>query len=408
MTTRYPGGLIRKTPPTITPPVGGEGGSAPGVWTLEQASYYTKQGTWPKPVLPRSLFFVGSNGSGQLGINNVVYRSSPVQVGSDTNWSQVSAASVQSLAIKNTGTLWSWGANNYGGLGQNDKTNRSSPVQVGALTNWSNVSSGYYGSAAIKTDGTIWTWGLNDNGQLGQNDLVYRSSPVQVGALTDWSMVSYGFFAIGAVKTNGTLWMWGAGQASNALLGLNDNISRSSPTQVGALTTWLSVSVGQYSTVGTKTDGTIWGWGRNTAGELGDGTTTNRSSPVQIGALTTWTLVKTNGYRHSMGSRSDGTLWLWGRGTYGELGQNNTTSYSSPVQLGSGTNWTSKFVPLYNSGNVAIKTDGTLWGWGENTNGRFGTNNTTSYSSPVQVGSDTNWKQICSGSTSYFVGYLKT
>ena len=75
MTTRYPGGLIRKTPPTITPPVGGEGGSAPGVWTLEQASYYTKQGTWPKPVLPRSLYSWGYNGVGALGVNKTTNNS---------------------------------------------------------------------------------------------------------------------------------------------------------------------------------------------------------------------------------------------------------------------------------------------------------------------------------------------
>jgi hypothetical protein len=71
MSDRYPGGLIRKTPPTITPPVDGEGGSAPGIWTLEQVAYYTKEGTWPKPVLPRELYAWGYNLLANLGQNSI-------------------------------------------------------------------------------------------------------------------------------------------------------------------------------------------------------------------------------------------------------------------------------------------------------------------------------------------------
>jgi hypothetical protein len=68
MSDRYPGGLIRKTPPTITPPVDGEGGSAPGIWTLEQVAYYTKEGEWPKAVLPRELYAWGNAAMVELGL----------------------------------------------------------------------------------------------------------------------------------------------------------------------------------------------------------------------------------------------------------------------------------------------------------------------------------------------------
>lgn len=409
MTTRYPGGLIRKTPPTITPPVDGEGGSAPGVWTLEQASYYTKTGTWPKPPIPKLMTIVGYNQMGQLGQNDRIFRSSPVQVGSDTNWASVTAASSQTLAIKSNGTLWGWGNNFYGSLGVGDTTNRSSPVQIGALTNWRLVTSGYYNGGAIKTDGTLWTWGYNDLGQLGHSDKVYRSSPTQVGADTNWSYVSLGVFAAIAVKTNGTMYSWGAGQGSNDILGQNDNIARSSPTQVGALTTWLKATIGQYSSMATKSDGTIWGWGRNTSGQVGDNTTINRSSPVQVGALTDWTLAKTNGYAHSLGRRNNGTLWAWGFNNNGQLGQNDTVNRSSPVQVGSGTDWSSQFIPLYSHGSVAIKSNNSLWVWGQNTGGRLGTNNTTNYSSPVQVGALTTWAKVPeSGNVAYFVPYLQT
>ena len=78
---KYPGRVLSKTPPTITPPVDGEGGSAPGVWTLSEALENEKAGTWPKPVLPRELYGWGYGAEGQLGQGNVLNVSSPTQVG---------------------------------------------------------------------------------------------------------------------------------------------------------------------------------------------------------------------------------------------------------------------------------------------------------------------------------------
>ena len=90
------------------------------------------------------------------------------------------------MATKTDGTLWIWGANNYGELGVNDVVYRSSPTQVPG-TNWHTVSFGYNNTFASKTDGTLWVWGSNVNGQLGLNQAVSisYSSPVQVPG--NWS-----------------------------------------------------------------------------------------------------------------------------------------------------------------------------------------------------------------------------
>jgi alpha-tubulin suppressor-like RCC1 family protein len=134
--------LIRKTPPTVTGPTDGEGGSAPGIWTLEEVAYYEKAGGWPKPVLPRELYTWGTAGFGRLGLNiNTGAVSSPTQVGSLTTWSEINTSNAGMLAIKTDGTLWSWGLNSSGQLGLNDIIARSSPVQVGALTSWSKQQS---------------------------------------------------------------------------------------------------------------------------------------------------------------------------------------------------------------------------------------------------------------------------
>jgi alpha-tubulin suppressor-like RCC1 family protein len=398
MSDRFPGGVISKTPPTVTGPAtsgpfAGEGGSASGVWSLEEQLGLAKAGVWPKRVLPRELYAWGSNGFGQLGDGTVVYRSSPVQVGVLTNWVQVESG-YSSGAVRGDYTLWVWGYNGRGQLGQNDTIRRSSPVQVGALTNWSQISSGAgLMMAAIKTDGTLWTWGAANGGQLGLGVNVYRSSPSQVGALTNWSQVTIGNAFVVAVQTNGTLWSWGGGN-NFGQQGREVVTQASSPIQVGSLTNWSQVKAGNEHVVSRKTDGTLWAWGRNQyRGPLGDGTTINRSSPVQVGALTNWSKVAAGTFS-SASIKTDGTLWTWGYNNYGQVGDNTTVNKSSPIQVGSLTNWSQ--VSSGNRLTTATRSDGTLWAWGSEATGRLGLNDSINRSSPVQVGSQANWNLVSS------------
>jgi alpha-tubulin suppressor-like RCC1 family protein len=245
-----------------------------------------------------TLWTWGGNSSGQLAQNNTTVLSSPVQVGTLANWNQVSSTQGGSggcAAVKTDGTLWTWGDNGYGRLGTNQsaatRNSASSPVQVGGLTTWQQVSCGSQHTVAITTAGALYAWGRNDDGQLGQNSTLNRSSPVQVGALTTWSYVGGGGRHTAAIKTDGTLWTWGRNQFGEG--GLNIDTAKSSPTQVGVLTNWTVVSAGYRNTAAIKSDGTLWSWGENDSslGAVGDGTTIDRSSPVQIGSLTTWSNV---------------------------------------------------------------------------------------------------------------------
>lgn len=345
----------------------------------------------PTSTTVYNLYAWGDNNYGQLGLGNVNYYSSPKQVGGTETWQQIAGGGyIFTAGIKNNGTLWSWGANDFGQLGLGNTTYYSSPKQIGALTNWLNISTGYKYAVAIKTDGTMWSWGRNQFGQLGLTTYgTNYSSPKQIGSLTTWSKVVACQVHVHAIKTDGTLWGWG--RNNNGQLGLGNITNYSSPKQVGALTNWLYLcNGGYYNTLAIKTDGTLWTWGDNAYGQLGNGVnTTSYSSPKQVGALTTWAS-SAGGVYLATAIKTNGTLWAWGFNSRGQLGQGNTISRSSPVQVGALTNWfktvnTGQFV-------LAVKTDGTLWSWGQNNFGQLGLGNQTYYSSPKQVGSNTTWK----------------
>jgi alpha-tubulin suppressor-like RCC1 family protein len=297
------------------------------------------------------------------------------------------------MAVKQDGSLWGWGRNNYGQLGLgNTVVAYSSPKQVGLLTDWATVSNGDSHCAAIKTNGTLWTWGAPFGGCLGQgNSTVYYSSPKQVGALFTWSKISASGYFNMAIKTDGTLWGWGTN--SSGQLGLGNTTDYSSPKQVGALTTWTYISNSNNFCLATRTNGALWAWGFNVFGQLGQGTTTYYSSPKQVGALTTWSTVNA-AQNSSTAIKTDGTLWTWGNGSFGQLGLGNTSSYLSPKQVGILNNWKTLNVSGSSISTSVIKTDGTLWTWGNAGAGQLGLGNTTSYSSPKQVGSLTTWKQV--------------
>ena len=344
------------------------------------------------------LFAWGFNNQGRLGLGDTTSRSSPVQVGTLTDWKQLAAGGGSVLCVKTDGTLWAWGDNTDGVLGLSDRTARSSPVQVGILTNWKQIAkSNSTITACIKTDGTLWTWGPNGDalakvGALGQGlgQFGRVSSPVQVGSLTNWKQVGCGGFHTACVKTDGTLWTWG--DASTGQLGLGDGFTdMSSPVQVGTLTNWKQVAGGESHTACIKTDGTLWTWGENSSGQLGLLDRTARSSPVQVGVLTNWKQVVCGTF-HTACIKTDGTLWTWGENSSGQLGLQDIANRSSPVQVGSLTNW--KQVSSLGNYTACIKTDGTLWMFGYNGVGNQGLGDAIARSSPVQVGSLTNWKQV--------------
>ena len=239
----------------------------------------------------------------------------------------------------------------------------------------------------------LWAWGENGGNMiLGTDDETQYSSPKQIPG-TIWKIKSFNSSGASdcsfAIRTDGTMWTWGSGTTGRQ--GQNNTTQYKSPRQLGSETTWGFVVSGSGGAMATKTDGTLWAWGANTEGQLAQNDRTQRSSPIQIPG-TDWDYSAYDkiamGSQAGYGIKTDGTLWGWGNAGLGGLAQNNVTYYSSPVQI-PGATWNS--VAMNYQSGAGIKTDGTLWVWGEGDEGRLGTNANTNYSSPVQV-PGTTWK----------------
>ena len=141
-----------------------------------------------------------------------------------------------------------------------------------------------------------------------------------------------------------------------------------------------------------KTDDTLWVWGRNGRYQLGLSNTTAVSSPIQLPG--SWSSVKFA--NAAQGVKTDGTMWSWGYNQFGGLGQNNRTEYDSPVQI-PGTTWSTNLTAVLESNSLlAIKTDNTLWAWGQNQRGDLAQNDTVKRSSPVQI-PGTTWFDVGGG-----------
>jgi hypothetical protein len=195
-----------------------------------------------------------------------------------------------------------------------------------------------------------------------------------------------------AIKNDLSLWSFGYNAYGQ--LGDNSTVNRSSPVQiVGSNTAWVNINGGANHVIGIKSDGTLWTWGLGQFGQLGTNSTINRSSPTQVNYPQLWEIANA-GQVHTLGLAANNSLWSWGNNGYGELGINSIASTSTPVQIGTSTAW--KIITAGFQNSYAIKTDGSLWGWGRNSKGQLGQNNVANISSPVQIGTGS-WISVAAG-----------
>ncbi len=201
-----------------------------------------------------------------------------------------------------------------------------------------------------------------------------------------------GYYHSLLVSTDGTLWAWGRNDKYQLGLG-NTTQTKSSPTQVGSATNWKSVAAGWYHSMGVRSDGTLWAWGLNERGQLGLGDNVTRNSPTRVGTATNWTAVST-GQDHSLGLSSDRTLWAWGYNLDGQLGLGDNVTRNIPTRVGNWTDWVA--IAAGDTHSLGVRANGTLWVWGSNSNYELGLNHQAYMKNPTQVVGSADWEAVAS------------
>lgn len=378
------------TPSPDDPDGGQPDGGDPVGWEAVSGSTSYAQSTCGVKT-DSSAWCWGYNFSGELGDGTTSSSPVPVRVAGGSTWKSVDPGSGHSCGVRINGTAWCWGGTNQSGqLGDGTTNSSLAPVQVAGEGTWQTVKAGQSYSCGVKSDGSAWCWGSNQSGLLGTGrGFLYSEVPVQVAGGGTWRSIDTGDGHACGVKQDGTAWCWGS--SGYGQLGVGHTAGNSyAPVQVVGGGAWQTLVVGSVQSCGVKTDGTGWCWGYNEDGRLGDGTTTSSQVPVQVAGGGSWRAVETTGAStpgfvlngHSCGVKSDSTMWCWGDNEFGQLGTGTNQSSLVPQQVEGGSAWRATAVTYVHS--CGVRNDGTAWCWGNNHYG-LGDGTSTSSSVPVRV-----------------------
>lgn len=335
----------------------------------------------PSQMLTGTVHTWGYNNLGQLGDGSTTNKLVPQAINLN-GVVGIAAGGAHSLGVKSDGTVWSWGNNGSGQLGDGTGTNRLTPVQVPGLFDVQAVSAGWYHSLALKRDGSVWSWGSNTFGQLGDGTKLVSALPVRVSNLTGVIAITSGIYYSVALKSDGTVWCWGSNFYGQ--LGDGTKTDRTTPVQLRGAVGIRAIAAGAGHTVLLKSDGLVQTLGWNANGQLGNGTTTDSVMPVTVSGIPRAGLI-TAGYSHTLAVESSGaSISAWGSNASGQLGDGSTgTNRLSPVRVSnlSGV----QMIAAGSSHNLAVKSDGTVWSWGNNIYGAVGDGTTVDKNVPVQT-----------------------
>jgi alpha-tubulin suppressor-like RCC1 family protein len=255
----------------------------------------------------------------------------------------------------------SWGDNRDGDLGDGTTTIRSLYGDIRLANDVVQVAAGYYFGLALRGDGTVWAWGDNGAGSLGDGTTTDRSSPGRVlgpdGVVTQ---VAAGSMSL-ALLSDGTVWEWG----DHWLI----------PVPVPGLTGITKISAGSTFNLALRSDSTVWAWGNNDHGQLGNGTTVTTLTPVMVTGLSHVTGIAA-GYNAAVATATNGisaltSVWTWGANDHGQLGDGTLADHLLPERVtGIGTNYIAGVTAGLWTGAV-LGTDGSVWGWGDNSAGQL-------------------------------------
>ena len=265
-------------------------------------------------------------------------------------------------------------ANNTGAMSVEEKNPNGAHI---GEANFVAVASGWYHNIALAKDGTVWFWGTNYTVEG-----VKEYKPIQVPGLTSIKSIDVGCYHNIALRKDGTVWAWGNNDSGQIGDGTTEN--RPTPVRVAKLISVEAIAAGYSHSVALRKDGTVWTWGMNCDDQLGAETSGDKSIlPIQVPGLTNVVAIAA-GEGHTLALKKDGTIWGWGSNSNGQLGSGTKANKSFvPVQVPGLSGMTS--IASGGFHNMALRRDGAVWAWGSNCDGQLGNGTNKDSSVPVQI-----------------------
>jgi prepilin-type N-terminal cleavage/methylation domain-containing protein len=343
-----------------------------------------------------ALFCWGLNSSSQLGDATTTQRPSATAIDAANTYTQVLAGSAFTCGVRTNDRVYCWGSNSSGRTGTNATSGtRTVPtLVVGAINDGTTPLtqlSVSWAQGCVVWDTDLWCWGDGGSYRRGDNSTSARSTPGITLLRTQFGMTPIPG-ATGAVSlaagshftcttdTSAVLRCWGAN--TNAQTGLVTTAgTTNSPTVVTVAEGALSVAAGHQHACAVLDNGDTRCWGLNSSGRTGLATTTGaRTTPGTIAALAGTTTSLGVGYYASCAVTDVADLWCWGESETFQTGYNSTTDRTTPTRA-----WIRNVSePLLLAGleplaiasgdgySCVVDTDGDLWCWGNNADGRTG------------------------------------
>jgi len=277
----------------------------------------------------------GDDSTGELGDSGYAPRQTPVRVQVPGAVVAIAAGTFTAFALRRDGTVWAWGDNTWGQLGTSAASaTRGTPRPMTRLAGVVAIAAGAGDGYALLRDGTVRAWGDDSLGQLGGGGCGRSSCPpadvpVKVQGLTDVTAIAAGAYTAYALRRDGTVWAWGEG-SFGALGTPVERLFGDEPVRVSGLRDVVAIAAGSYSAYAVLRDGTVWAWGRGVEGEIGDGAKANRAMPTRVRKLTRPAEI-TGGGDAVYAIDRQGQIWAWGNGDYGELGDGYNVSLDEPT-----------------------------------------------------------------------------
>jgi alpha-tubulin suppressor-like RCC1 family protein len=239
-----------------------------------------------------------------------------------------------------------------------------------------------------------YAFGLGTNGQLGDGGTTDSDVPVAVNAVAGTTAMAAGGAHSLLVASRGTVWAWGwnrFGQLGDGTASGPQHCTQfpcsTVPVKVEHLQAITAVAGGDEHSLALASDGSVWAWGVNANGELGTGRATTTGcmcSDVPVrSAVPSGIVAISGGGRHSLALRSDGTVWAWGENSFGQLGDGTMTERDAPVEVPGLGNVTAISAGFEHS--LALTSDGVVYAWGRNTFGQLGDGTTQQSEVPIAV-----------------------